>query len=58
MITYVLMGLGFFIIAFTMNVAIQLTKIEKNFKELYYYSERKVKFYLEQEDDINFDDES
>lgn len=53
MISYALFFLGFTIIAFLLAVTIQLSRIERNFKELYLYTERKVKIFFETEEDLD-----
>ncbi len=53
MITYILFFLGFSMTVFMLAVTIQLSRIERNFKELYLYTERKVKIFFETEEDLN-----
>ncbi len=50
MLTYVLFLLGGTLLIFLMAVTIQLSKIERNFKNLYLYVERKVKIFFENEE--------
>ncbi len=51
MVEYVLFFLGLMIIVFLLTVSIQLSRIERNFKDLYFYTERKVKLFFEQEEE-------
>lgn len=53
MTSYILFFLGFTIIALLLGVAIQLSRIERNFRELYLYVERKVKIFFETEEDLD-----
>lgn len=53
MLTYVLFFLGATLIIFLLAVTIQLARIERNFKNLYIYTERKVKLFFETEEDIS-----
>jgi len=53
MLTYVLFFLGATILIFLLTVTIQLARIERNFRNLYLYTERKVKIFFETEEDLN-----
>ncbi len=52
MLTYVLFFLGATLIIFLLAVTIQLARIERTFKNIYTYTERKVKIFFETEEDI------
>ncbi len=52
MISYILFFLGATIIIFLLAVTIQLSRIERLFKELYLYTERKVKIFFETEENM------
>ncbi len=52
MISYILFFLGATIIIFMLAVVVQLSRIERNFKDLYLYTERKVKIFFETEENI------
>ncbi len=52
MLSYALFFLGATIVALIFMVVIQLSRIERNFKELYLYTERKVKIFFETEEDL------
>lgn len=50
--TYILFFLSASITIFLLLTIVQLIKIENTFKELYFYTERKIKIFFETEEDI------
>ena len=52
MTTYILFFLGAIILIFLLTVIIQLIKVEGKLKDLYFYTERKIKMFFEFEEDI------
>jgi len=52
MVEYALFFLGAIIIIFLLTVTVQLARIERNFRDLYFYTERKVKIFFEEEGEL------
>ncbi len=54
MLTYIILFLGIAILLFLFTLLAQLLKIERIYRETYFYVERKVKIFIEKDEEVDF----